>query len=64
MIEVRGLNVRYGSEDVLENITFTIPSGQMAYYLNMPADPAIVLVNTAAFVAVLLLAPRALRLGV
>ena len=34
-----------------------------SYYINIPAGPAIVLVNTAAFAAVLLLAPRSRRLG-
>lgn len=34
-----------------------------SYYLNLPAGPAIVLVNTAIFGAVLLFAPRSRRLG-
>jgi ABC-type Mn2+/Zn2+ transport system permease subunit len=47
----------------IQGIIAAIAGIYSSYYFNLPAGPAIVLVNTVMFGAVLLLAPRSRRLG-
>ena len=47
----------------MQGIVAAIAGIYSSYYINIPAGPSIVLVNTAVFGAVLVLAPRSRRLG-